>query len=59
LAAYATLHKDALDDAQYWMARCLLRTHHRRFAKRFLMHCVRRRYKVARSLALLAVADFI
>ncbi|MFC5440281.1 glycosyltransferase family 2 protein [Rhodanobacter ginsenosidimutans] len=59
LAAYANLHKDALNDAQYWMARCLLHTHHRRFAKRLLMHCVRQRYKVARSLALLAVADFI
>jgi hypothetical protein len=59
VAAYANLHNDALNDAQYWMARCLLRTHHRRFARRFLVHCVRRRYKVARSLVLLAMANFM
>jgi hypothetical protein len=36
-----------------------LRTHHRRFAKHFLSHCVRQRYKVARSLVLPAMANFI
>jgi len=46
------LHQ-ALADACYQMARTLLRSAHRRWARRYLLFCVRRRYKFFRVLALL------
>lgn len=56
LSTYADNLTTALDDAQYWMGRCLLHTPHRRFARRYLLRCVQRRYKVGRSLVLLAAS---
>ena len=44
----------ANDDATYFMARCLVRSTHRRWARRYLWRCLRRGYKPVRSLALLA-----
>lgn len=55
--AYGDMLHDALCCAQYWLARRLLHTHHLRFARCYLLHCVRHRYKVARSLALLATTS--
>jgi glycosyltransferase involved in cell wall biosynthesis len=50
VAAYASHLEDALDDAQYWMGRCLLDTPRQRSARRYLLRCVKRRYKPGRSL---------
>jgi glycosyltransferase involved in cell wall biosynthesis len=41
-------------DAIYFMARCLVRSMHRRWARRYLWRCLRDGYKPVRSLALLA-----
>jgi hypothetical protein len=43
----------ALDDAHYFMARCLVESSHRRWARRYAWRCLRRRYKFGRSLALM------
>ncbi|MEO7199127.1 MAG: glycosyltransferase [Dokdonella sp.] len=55
-ANYKDVLTHALNDAEYWLARCLLQTHHRRLARRYLVHCVRQRYKTGRSLILLATS---
>ena len=46
----------ALADAAYQMARGLLHGSHRRWARRYLMFCLRRRYKFFRALALLILS---
>ncbi|HEX4481492.1 MAG TPA: hypothetical protein VH082_11815 [Rudaea sp.] len=54
MAAYASPLAVATDDANYFMARCLVQTRHRRWARRYLYRCLRRGYKPVRSLVLLA-----
>jgi glycosyltransferase involved in cell wall biosynthesis len=51
-AGYVQQFQVALDDAQYFMARCLVQTPHRRWARRYLARCLRRRYKIGRSVVL-------
>ena len=46
----------ALADADYWMGRCLLRTRHRRLARRLLLRSLLRPYKPARSAVLLTLS---
>ncbi|MEO7068148.1 MAG: glycosyltransferase family 2 protein [Rhodanobacter sp.] len=56
VGAHAGAIEGALDVAQYWLARRLLGTRHRRFARSYLIHCLRRRYKPVRSLVLLVAS---
>ena len=51
---YADNMRDALIDAQYQMGAVLARTPHRRRAWRYLLRCIRQRYKIGRSLTHLA-----
>ena len=51
--ASAPVLRLALADAGYQMGRTLLRSTHKRWARRYLLFCVRRRYKFFRALALL------
>lgn len=53
VGAHTKAIENVLDSAQYWLGRCLLRTPHRRFARRYFIRCLRRRYKPVRSLVLL------
>jgi len=53
---YAAVLQSALDDAHYVMGRALLRSPHRRWARRYLLNCFQRGYKRARCCALLAAA---
>jgi glycosyltransferase involved in cell wall biosynthesis len=57
-AAHKELLQRALDDAHYWMARCLADTPHRQWRKRYLYRCIQRMHKVLRCLALLAGMRF-
>lgn len=54
--AYAHVLRLALADASYQMARSLLCSAHRRWARRYLLFCLRERYKFFRALALLIFA---
>ena len=56
MAHYTAHSRLALDDAQYMMGRTLAGSVHRRWARRYLLLCLRRGYKPARSLALLLSA---
>jgi glycosyltransferase involved in cell wall biosynthesis len=51
--AYATVLRVALADACYQMARSLLPSPHPCWARRYLLFCLRQRYKFFRALALL------
>lgn len=51
---YASILRGALIDAHYQMGVALVHSNHRRWARRYLMRCIRERYKVGRSLVHLA-----
>lgn len=53
-ARHADHLRDALVDAQYQMGKALAHTHRRRWARRYLVRCLRERYKLGRCVALLA-----
>ena len=55
-SAYADHLRNTLEDAQYWMGRCLLRAKHPRRARRYLVRCLCRRYKIGRCLVLFAAS---
>ena len=54
IGAYTLQLARANDDAIYFMARCLVRSSHRRWARRYAWRCLRRGYKPIRSLLLMA-----
>lgn len=53
-ARYADNLHDALIDAQYQMGAVLARSPHRHWASRYLLRCIRQRYKTGRCLVHLA-----
>ncbi len=54
ITAYSLQLARANEDAIYFMARCLVRSRHRRWSRRYLWRCLRSGYKPMRSLLLLA-----
>lgn len=57
-ARYVAPLRDALDDAHYMLGRSLAQSAQRRRARRYLLRCLRRGFKPARSLVLLSTTFF-
>lgn len=55
-AVYADHLRGAMVDACYQMGAALSRSRHRGWARRYLVRCLRQRYKIGRSLVYLAVS---
>ncbi|MGH8212142.1 MAG: glycosyltransferase family 2 protein [Rhodanobacteraceae bacterium] len=55
-AGYAECLRGAMTDAYYQMGAALSRSGHRRWSRRYLRRCLKRRYKIGRSMVRLAMS---